>query len=167
MCRATFLLFSLLLCPPFCSAWSGTVIRVTDGDTLAVQATEGQQVRIRLYGIDCPEGGQPYGREATEVTRFLSLGRQVEIEELGQDRYRGAIAIVRLPDGMTIQERLLMKGAAWVFPRYCTRPECETWRELERAARAADVGLWRASEPIPPWEWRSSARNAQKPRGGY
>ena len=93
MCRATVLLFSLLLCPSFCFAWSGTVIRATDGDTLVVQTTEGQQIRIRLYGIDCPEGGRPYGREATEATHSLVLGRQVEIEAIDEDRYRRIVPL--------------------------------------------------------------------------
>ena len=162
MCRAVVLLFSLLLCPSFCWAWSGTVIRITDGDTLVVQTTEGQQIRIRLYGIDCPEGRQPYGREATETTRALALGRQVEIEEMGNDRYRRTVAIVHLPDGTTLQERLLMEGATWVFPRYCTRPECAKWRYLEQAARIKRVGFWAAAEAIPPWLWRSARNHRAK-----
>ena len=128
---------------------------------MTVQTAKGQHIRIRLYGIDCPEGRQPYGYEATETTRSLVLGKQVAIEEVGQDRYRRTVAIVHLPDGTTLQERLLMEGATWVFPPYCTRPECAKWRDLEQAARAEEVGLWHEPEPLPPWEWRSRARNAE------
>lgn len=154
MCRTVALLFSLLLWPSFCCAWGGTVIRVTDGDTLVVQTIGGQKIRIRLYGIDCPEGGQPYGREATKFTRSMVLDRQVEIEEVGQDRYRRTVAIVRLPNGITLQEHLLENGVAWVFPRYCVRQECAVWEKLERTARELKIGLWEASHPIPPWKWR-------------
>jgi endonuclease YncB( thermonuclease family) len=39
------------------TAWSGKVVGVTDGDTIKVPK-DGKQVRIRLFGIDCPERRQ-------------------------------------------------------------------------------------------------------------
>jgi hypothetical protein len=32
--------------------------------------------------------------------------------------------------------------------------------ELEVSARLRGVGLWRDADPVPPWEWRTGARNA-------
>lgn len=139
------------------------MIRVTDGDTLIVQTTGGQKIRVRLYGIDCPEGGQPYGREATKFTRLMILDRQVEIEEVGQDRYRRTVAIVRLPSGVTLQEHLLESGAAWGFPRYCVRQECAAWEKLERMARELKIGVWEAPHPIPPWKWRKENHRRHSP----
>lgn len=167
MYRVIPILVFLLLCPSFCCAWSGTVIRITDGDTLIVQTTEGQKIRIRLYGIDCPEGGQPYGREATTFVHSMVIDRQVEIEEVEQDRYRRTVAIVRLPDGVTLQEHLLASGAAWVFPRYCTRQGCMLWEKLERTAKELQTGLWAASHPVSPWKWRQEKRRRHSPGLAY
>lgn len=40
------------------SEFSGKVVRVADGDTITVLAPGNQQVKVRLYGIDCPEKGK-------------------------------------------------------------------------------------------------------------
>jgi len=52
-------LLLLLTVPNISSAWSGKVVGVADGDTITVLRDK-EQVRIRLYGIDAPEGGQPF-----------------------------------------------------------------------------------------------------------
>ena len=56
---------------------TGTVTKVSDGDTIHVRTPEGTKLRVRLYGIDAPETpkinahsgqvnkpGQPYGEES-------------------------------------------------------------------------------------------------------
>jgi endonuclease YncB( thermonuclease family) len=50
---------------------SGTVVRVIDGDTIDVRLASGQ-IRGRLNGIDTPERGQPWGKEATgELSKLV------------------------------------------------------------------------------------------------
>ena len=53
-----FLLLPILLLPRICFAVPATVTRVSDGDTLTVMQN-GEAVKIRVYGIDCPEQRQP------------------------------------------------------------------------------------------------------------
>ena len=134
------------------------VVHVHDGDTIRVGEKSGAVIKIRLYGIDCPEADQPYGSEATQSAKDFADGQTVEFEAFYQDRYKRSVALVLLPDGMTLQERLLIAGLAWVDPRYCDRPECAVWEEKEQAACAAGVGLWAAPDPVPPWEWRRLKR---------
>ena len=43
--------------------FSGRVVAVLDGDTIRVMHN-GRAERLRIYGIDCPERGQPYGTRA-------------------------------------------------------------------------------------------------------
>jgi hypothetical protein len=75
-------LLALLLLPTLAFAWSGKVICIADGDTITVLTEDKQQVRIRLYGIDAPGGGQAYGRKATQyVKRLLADRPVVEIDE--------------------------------------------------------------------------------------
>ncbi len=40
------------------------VLSVHDGDSLRVRLTDCKSVAVRLYGVDCPELGQPYGEAA-------------------------------------------------------------------------------------------------------
>lgn len=134
-----------------------TPVRVSDGDTIVVNSGK-DLLKVRLYGIDCPEIEQPQGKEAKALVVLLMApgsGVQLAVEDV--DRFGRTVAIVTLPDGSILQEHLLSEGFAWVFDRYCKRPECDRWRELESAARMGGVGMW-AGEPIPPWEWRRGKR---------
>lgn len=147
-------------------AWQARVERVLDGDTIDVLRLENnERIRIRLYGIDCPEGpgarwqAQPYSRRATGLAkRLLPKGIEVAVFEVGQDKYARTVAgIITLPDGLVVQEELIRAGLAWVDPRYCKR--CVTWEDLQNTARAACTGLWQSSNPTPPWQWRKSAQD--------
>jgi len=59
-----FVLIALLLVPSLSHALTGKVISVADGDTITVLDSSKKQHKIRLYGIACPEKGQPFGKEA-------------------------------------------------------------------------------------------------------
>ncbi len=68
-----------LLClthAPALGDFSGLVISVLDGDTIEVRNGHHPE-RIRLYGIDCPEKGQPYGNKAKQATSALAFGKEV------------------------------------------------------------------------------------------
>ncbi len=56
------------------TTFSGKCTSVSDGDTITVQ-NDGQPIRVRLYGIDCPEIQQPFGARAKQFTSGLTLGR--------------------------------------------------------------------------------------------
>lgn len=57
----------------------GKVVKVVDGDTIDVLTNDRETVRIRLNGIDCPERGQPYGKNATEFMREAIGGQRVYV----------------------------------------------------------------------------------------
>lgn len=138
------------------TAFYAAIIKVSDGDTLRVKSEAGE-ITVRVYGVDSPEAGQPYGREAGAfVRRLLPAGAVVRLCPVTVDRYGRTVAVVGLPDGSTLEDALTQAGYAWVDERYCTRAECGSWREKQNAARRAGAGLWAA--PVPPWEWRKGAR---------
>ncbi len=110
--------------------------------------------RVRLYGIDCPEGRQETGDEATAFVRRMAEGEFFIIQRLGEDRYGRTVAILHFPDGGSLQEAILTAGYAWIAPRYCKRPECLEWKVLETQALKEKRGLWRHPRPLPPWQWR-------------
>jgi endonuclease YncB( thermonuclease family) len=138
-------------------AWSGKVVGVADGDTIRI-LSDGKQVKIRLYGIDCPERGQAFSRKAKQFTSKMVYGKVVEVEPVDVDRYGRTVALVRV-NGALLNEALVKEGLAWVYPKYCSRPICFTWYQLEAEAHDNKHGLWTDSNPIPPWEFRRKRRS--------
>jgi len=110
-------------------------------------------VKIRLYGIDTPEKGQPYGQAAGKYLSSLIAGSIVDIESVTTDRYGRTVGIVSDSE-RNINQEMVRAGYAWVYRKYCDRDFCSEWLQLEDRARNARIGLWQESNPIPPWEWR-------------
>lgn len=119
---------------------TGKVVRVADGDTVTVLTPDRQQIKVRLYGIDCPEKRQAYGNRSRQAVASMIAGKTVRVRSMGVDR-----ALVR-------------QGMAWVYTRYCKAPECRTWHRDEAEAQAARRGLWADPHATPPWEWRRANR---------
>jgi len=133
--------------------WEGVVTRVIDGDSLRIKRGK-KPVTIRLYGIDSPEYGQPYWREAKERASALVLGKTVRVEPMATDQYGRTVALVSYR-GQLINAEMVGRGLAWVYRRYCTtQPLCARFDALEEVARASRLGVWREQRPVPPWEWR-------------
>jgi len=134
-------------------AWPGQIVAVTDGDTVKV-LHNGQQVKVRLYGIDAPEKKQAFGQAAKSQLQAMVTGKNIDIEPVDIDRYGRTVGIVRA-DGAVINGAMVKNGYAWVYEQYCRRSECRDWKAEQGQAMKAQWGLWRDSAPIPPWEWRS------------
>ena len=120
----------------------------------------GGSERIRLYGIDCPEKEQPYGREATDEASSLLMNQNVTVEEKGRDRYGRLLAKLQLSDGRSVNQELVRTGACWWYRKYASRDQ--VMERLESEAKAARTGLWASSNPIAPWEWRKQHRDQLK-----
>jgi len=146
------LMIILTISPSFAWAWSGKVVSIEDGDTITVLRDK-EQVIIRLYGIDCPEDGQPFGKEAKQFTSKMVFGKVVEVEPVDMDRYGRTEALVTIFQRL-VNEELVNAGFAWVHTRYCDRPVCERWKVLEPEARDDKQGLWAEPYSTPPWDYR-------------
>lgn len=136
-------------------SWNGSVVGVLDGDTVDVLRNRHTE-RIRLYGIDCPEKGQAFGRVAKLATSALVFGRPVTVKPHTTDRYKRVVAEVFLVDGTNLNHQLVKAGWCWWYRKYA--PEDTELERLEQDARAAKKGLWADPEPIPPWEWRKQKK---------
>jgi endonuclease YncB( thermonuclease family) len=108
--------------------------------------------RIRLWGIDCPESRQAFGTRAKQFTGDLAFGKTVTVRVRDIDRYKRTVAEIILPDGKNLNQEIVRAGLAWWYQQYARRELI--LRDLEQDARAAKVGLWADSKPVPPWEWR-------------
>jgi micrococcal nuclease len=135
--------------------FSGKVVAVKDGDTLEVMK-ERVAVRVRLYGIDCPEKGQAFGQRAKQFASDLAFGKTVRVIEKDRDRYGRTVGEVILEDGRSLNHELVRAGLAWWYRQYAKKDaELEM---LERDARKAKAGLWADVDPVPPWNWRKERR---------
>jgi len=129
---------------------------VADGDTITVLRDK-QPQKIRLYGIDCPEKRQPFGKRAKQFTSELVFGKVVEVEPVTVDRYGRTVAFVRV-ENINLNEELIREGLGWVYVHYCKLPLCAEWQGLQLAAQAEKLGLWGSSGEVPPWEYRRQSR---------
>ncbi|MCL7036046.1 hypothetical protein MKW94_000799, partial [Papaver nudicaule] len=118
-----------------------------------------RKYRIRFRGIDAPENKQPYGKEAKKELTKLVRGKCVIVHVYGEDQYGRHVGDVYC-NGEFVQEIMLKKGLAWHYAAYDKRPELIKWA---KEARAAGVGLWAASDPEKPWEWRKNNSRDEKP----
>lgn len=133
------------------NAWFlGKCVAVTDGDTIKV-LRGGKAVRIRLFGVDCPERGQDFYRRAKEFTSEMVFGRVVEVTPVDQDDYGRLVAWVSV-DGRTLNKELVAEGLAWWYRRHA--PKEKELGKLEKQARKAKKGIWSLPDPTPPWEFR-------------
>jgi endonuclease YncB( thermonuclease family) len=144
------------------SVQAGTIVgqaSVVDGDTVEIR---GQ--RIRLWGIDAPEGAQscskpdgskvPVGRRSAEALVEVIGDRNLTCVERDVDRYRRPVSVCRAGE-VDVSSEMANRGWAWAFVRYS-----RDYVEQEQSARAAKLGVW-GWECVAPWEYRTEQRRAK------
>ena len=125
------------------------VVAVHDGDTITVMSAAGE-VRVRLFGIDAPERGQPFSNASRHALDAMVGGRDVLVFEHGRDGYGRLLGrvVAGVVDANAAQVRA---GYAWVYRRFSQDVQLIAF---EAEAKAARRGLWRDPNPVPPWRWR-------------
>lgn len=128
---------------------------VIDGDTIEIH---GQ--RIRLHGIDAPEGDQlcqveakswRCGQQASLALDAKIAQRPVSCKQKDLDRYHRIVAVC-FAGSEDLNAWMVAEGWALAYRQYST-----DYVGQERAASAAHKGIWRGSF-VPPWEWRTGKR---------
>jgi len=118
----------------------GTVVHVTDGDTLWLKpdAAGERPFKLRLAGIDAPERCQSGGAQAGAALASRVLHRRVQAVTRATDDFQRAVATVRL-DGEDIAAWLVLQGHAWTHGyRHAPGP----YARQEAEARAARRGIF-------------------------
>lgn len=131
------------------NAGVGTVASIVDGDTLRL-TVDGNDVRVRLIGIDTPEvypDIECFGPEASAALAELApVGSHVTFtyDVDPRDRFDRELMYLFTLDGVFINAALVEQGFATAV---LFEPNDRHWNELralERHARDAGLGLWSA-----------------------
>ncbi|WP_193196093.1 thermonuclease family protein [Nostoc sp. MG11] len=171
---ATIILLGLIGCDRLVGNSGNVVERVSDGDTLVVRDTNGQNVTVRFACVDAPEVAHSnrekqsrrtsdrnqftWGVRAQERVRELVRqgGDRVNLNITDSDRYGRQVAEVRLRDGTLVQEVLVQEGLAKVYRPYLNKcPSRTLVQQAEGEARQQRLGVWGDSRFVNPWEYRS------------
>jgi micrococcal nuclease len=153
---------------------TGTVTKISDGDTIRVITLEQTKLKVRLYGIDAAEtprinahsdqiskAGQRYALESRKALEGKIRGRQVKLDIIDVDKYRRMVCIVWLDD-RNINLEMLREGHAEAFVEYLKPPYRAQFLAAEREARGARLGIW----SLPDYERPRDFRKRLKISGG-
>jgi endonuclease YncB( thermonuclease family) len=130
------------------------VASVFDGDTFEYYAPGGRRVRVRLWGMDAPEHGQPGFRRARRYLRELLTAGPFHILECGPDKYGRTLAKVTDVHSQDVSLAMVAAGWAWWYRGYC--PHAWDLMRAQAAAQASALGIWQEPRPCPPWIFRHS-----------
>lgn len=128
---------------------------VVDGDTITVSGT-----RVRLHGIDAPEGAQACrlgnrewacGTVSTAQLREFIGGSEVRCAPTGMDRYGRTLARCQVRD-TDLQSWMVVNGWAVAYSRYSRDYEPE-----QQQAQEQRLGIWQGHVDLPE-DWRRANR---------
>jgi endonuclease YncB( thermonuclease family) len=148
----------------------GSVVGVSDGDTITVLGANHEQHKIRVAGIDAPKKTQPFGQRSKGSMSTLVFGKDVDVQWSKRDRYQRIVGKVLVTDPTcegqcpkTLDAGLapLATGLAWWYRKYAkeqSAKDAQRYQFAEQEARSHDAGLWSDGQPMPPWDWRKAAR---------
>jgi micrococcal nuclease len=139
-------LLPLLLSGPI----TGVVVGVHDGDTMRIR-TAHETIKVRLFGIDAPEIGQPFARASKDKLSALTFGKTVHLISHGKDTFNRQLADVLLEDDTNVNQEMVRAGMALYFRRYVKSKQLES---IENEARRNRRGVWSDDGMVPPWEYR-------------
>jgi len=132
---------------------SHQAIKIIDGDTIELSSE-----KMRLFGIDAPEKGQPCkrnnapydcGAASTEHLEFMLTGTKVECVKKEKDRWGRYIALCSA-DGEDVSQLMVRHGWAVAYRDYST-----AYIEDEEFAKSNRLGMWSKEFSIPS-EWRKT-----------
>ena len=149
-----FLLAVLLSLATLSSAGQYQVLRVVDGDTIAVNY-QGKAEKVRLLCVNTPESVHPdakqnipMGKVASDYAKARLSSKSVDLEFEGKLRgnYGRLLAYVFI-DGRNFNLELVQQGLSPYYTKYgLSEKYDQEFREAERYARDHKLNIWGDAE---------------------
>ena len=134
----------------FFSQITAKVVGIKDGDTIVILEDGNKTKTLRLAEVDCPESGQPFGKNAKKFTSDCVFGKMIKYYEINYDRYGRTIAKVYFDDKYLSAE-IIANGLGWWYEKYS---KDYSLKKLQDNAKYNKIGLWQDKNAISPYEWR-------------
>lgn len=148
-----------------------SVVSVSDGDSITVRQTNGENLKIRLCGIDAPEKAQPMGKQAKEyLLSLIAKGDgSVMVTPLETDRYGRTVAEVfvkpkpgtgyQAGEEIFVNGDMAIAGFAYHYAKYSGNcPNRTVIVSSEEIAKGKRAGVWSDPNAVLPWELRKQQR---------
>jgi len=140
------------------STFKARIVRVSDGDTIVVETQQGQQVKIRVLGMDTPEkfvtaklkkDAKECGTTIEKMSylgklasqhahKYLEPGKEILVEPIKKDKYGRLLAKIYV-DGKDYGYQMIREGYSCVYKTGAPK-------EYEKALQEAKqfkAGLWK------------------------
>lgn len=153
---------------------TGTVTKVSDGDTIHVTTPEKTKLRVRLYGMDAPEtprinqhtghinkAGQPYGKESWKALEAKIGQKRARLDILDIDRYKRMVGMIWIGN-RNINLEMVREGYAEAYTEFLKEPYRGQFIQAEKEARSTRRGIW----SLPDYEKPEDFRKRLKVKGG-
>lgn len=137
------------------------VVGIISGDTISVETKDNRQMTFRIAGIDAPEEGQDFERNARQSLSFLVFNQNVTVSNFKNDCLNRPIASVMLKD-KDLSLWAIESGYAWADSS-CQANEALVKKEL--SAREGKVGLWRNPNAVRPSEFLKGIKEQPQTKG--
>jgi len=134
----------------------GTVVGITDGDTITVLDKDKAEHKVRLMGIDAPESKQDFGAASKQALSNYIYQKEVSVDYKKLDKYQRKVGKVIL-DKQDICLAMIELGMAWHYKDYekeQSKTDRDLYNQAELKAREAKIGLWQLSKAIEPSAFR-------------
>ncbi|MFN3869878.1 MAG: thermonuclease family protein [Aquificaceae bacterium] len=140
------------------------VVRVVDGDTFRCTLNNGEEVRVRLIGVDTPESkanekarrdAEKSGKSVEEIVKMGKLSAEftkkllpkeevvyLEFDVQRTDKYGRLLAYAWLSDGRMLNEVLIKEGYAQVYTIPPNVKYQDRFLAAQKYARENNKGLW-------------------------
>lgn len=138
----------------------GKVEKISDGDTIWIRLKNGNQLKIRIWGIDTPEKFSSkklkkeasrcrvpekqivkLGKMASAKTKELLSQKQVVIEPRGKGCYGRTLARIFVEGSVDFGLEMIRLGYACAYDK--TAPE--KYLQAEKQAKTRQLGLWKVN----------------------
>ena len=134
----------------------GTVVGITDGDTITVIDKDKAEHKVRLMGIDAPESKQDFGNKSKKALSNYIYQREVSVDYKKLDKYKRIVGKVIL-DKQDVCLAMISDGMAWHYKDYAkeqSKTDRDLYSQAELKAREAKIGLWQDNKAIEPSAFR-------------